>query len=200
MKPKITLLIIGCLSLLLTQCRNNDAVPLPKQRMYPRVIFPERTYTALDANDCDFTFKYPGYTKITKDEFIYEGNPMDNCWFNINDPKLNYTLHCSYYPINKTMNMTKMINDAFNIAGKHNTRANFRKETIIKNPHGVEGLYFDIEGPVASPVQFFLTDGTNHFFRASLYFNAKVNPDSTDVILKFVKTDIDTLIQTFQWK
>ncbi|MEZ4912376.1 MAG: hypothetical protein R2774_16120 [Saprospiraceae bacterium] len=199
MKNKFIVIFFGWLALLFIQCNNND-VQLPKQRMYPRVIFPEKSYTVFDSSYCNFTFKYPTYTKILKDAFIFEGKPSDNCWFNIHDAKLNYTIHCSYYPIDKTMNMTKMINDAFYIAGKHNTKANFRKETLIKNSHGVEGLYFDIEGPVASPVQFFLTDGTSHFFRASLYFNAKVNPDSTDIILKFVKSDIDTLIQTFHWK
>ena len=187
------------LVLIVMTCKEND-VPLPKMRMYPKVDFPAHKYTQYDTSSCVFTFKYPVYTKIVKDQYIFDGKPMSDCWFNIDNAKLNYTLHCSYYPIDKTMNMTKMINDAFNIAGKHNTKASFRNEKLIQNANGIEGLYFDIEGPVASPVQFFLTDNTSHFFRASLYFNAKVNPDSTQIVLDFVKADIDTLIQTFRWK
>jgi gliding motility-associated lipoprotein GldD len=113
---------------------------------------------------------------------------------------LNASLYCSYYRITKDKSISALINDAFNIAGKHNIKANYRRETIIENKNGVKGILFDIEGPVASPVQFYLTDDKNHFFRASLYFNSKVNPDSTAPVLSFIKTDIDTLISTFRWK
>ena len=83
---------------------------------------------------------------------------------------------------------------------KHNIKANYRKETIIDNGHGVKGILFEIEGPVASPLQFYLTDEKDHFFRASLYFNSKVNPDSTAPVLKYLRSDIDTLIASFKWK
>ena len=59
---------------------------------------------------------------------------------------------------------------------------------------------FDIDGPVASPTQFYLTDEDKHFFRASLYFNSKVNPDSTAQVLEFLKPEIDTLLSSFKWK
>ena len=140
------------------------------------------------------------YAEIVKDSFVFEGKPFNPCWFDINVKMLNSSLHCSYYNISKDRTLSSLINDAFNIAGKHNIKANYRKETIIHNKYGVKGILFDIEGPVASPRQFYLTDEKNHFFRASLYFNSHVDPDSTAPILTFINQDIDTLIATFHWK
>ncbi|MBK9733701.1 MAG: hypothetical protein IPO92_01525 [Saprospiraceae bacterium] len=179
---------------------NEEMAKTPKPHMYSRIIFPERGYQHFDSMLCNFTFKYPLYSKIIKDSVQFEGRPPNNCWFDINSRDLNTSIHCSYYNISQQKNLSTLIAEAFEIADKHNIKANFRKETVIKNASGVQGILFDIEGPVASPVQFYLTDGKQHFFRASFYFNSKVNPDSTAIVLKFVKQDIDTLISTFIWK
>lgn len=173
---------------------------MPKPRMFPRVFYPQKSFQSFDTSLCNFKFRFPKYGKIVKDTFIFEGEPSHPCWFDIDMKELNATLHCSYYEVTTNKNLSSLINDAFFIAGKHNSRANYRRESTIKNEHSVKGLLFDIEGPVASPTQFFLTDEKSNFFRASLYFNSKVNPDSTAPVLEFIKTDIDTMIASFQWK
>jgi gliding motility-associated lipoprotein GldD len=187
----VLLVFIGCAE---------ENMQTPKPRMYPKVIYPEKTYQDFDSTFCNFKFKFPNYSEIVQDSFVFEGKPSGACWFDIKNKDLNTSLHCSYYHISKDKDLSTLINDAFNIAGKHNIKANYRKETTIVNKYGVKGILFDIEGPVASPTQFYLTDEKNHFFRASLYFNSKVNADSTAPILKFVKQDIDTLIASFSWK
>ena len=179
---------------------NEELAKTPKPHMYSRIIFPEHHYQHFDSMLCNFYFKYPLYSKIIKDSIQFEGRAPNDCWFDINSKELNTSIHCSYYKISNQKNLSSLVADAFEIADKHNIKANFRKETVIKNTFGVQGILFDIEGPVASPVQFYLTDGKLHFFRASLYFNSKVNPDSTAIVLKFVKQDIDTLISTFNWE
>lgn len=188
-----------CYFLILISC-NSDTLKLPKSRMYPKIEYPEKKYIQFDTALCNFVFRYPDYGKIVQDSFKLEGEPEHACWFDIEIKSLNANLHCSYYQVTKEKNITDLINDAFEIAGKHNIKANFRKETIIQNKSDVNGVLFNIEGPVASPVQFYLTDNKKHFFRASLYFNSKVNPDSTAPVLNFIQSDIDTLISTFKWK
>jgi gliding motility-associated lipoprotein GldD len=118
----------------------------------------------------------------------------------LNLTSLNASIHCSYYEISGTRSLTSLVNDAFNLAGKHNIKANYRKESVIDNGSGVKGILFEIDGPVASPLQFYITDEKKHFFRASLYFNATVNPDSTAPVLQFLRPDLDTLISTFSWR
>ena len=82
----------------------------------------------------------------------------------------------------------------------HNKKANYIEEQGIRLPNGASGFIFNIEGPAASPLQFFLTDSTRHFLRGALYFNTSVNPDSLAPVLDFVKKDIFHMIETFEWK
>lgn len=174
---------------------------MPKPRMYPKVDYPTNSKNLkFDTTFCNFTFQYPQYARVVQDSFIYEDKPIHPCWFDINIPDLNASLHCSYYKVTKEKDLSSLVNDAFNIAGKHNIKANFRKESVIENESGAKGILFEIEGPVASPLQFYLTDEKNHFFRASLYFNSKVNPDSTAPVLKFIKPEIESMIASFEWK
>jgi gliding motility-associated lipoprotein GldD len=194
--------IILYLGLVYTLCSCGEvAIKMPKPRMYPKVDYPSAAGNLkFDTTFCNFTFQYPKYATVVQDSFFYEGKPIHPCWFDINIPDLNASLHCSYYKVTKEKDLSSLINDAFNIAGKHNIKANFRKESVIENESGAKGILFEIEGPVASPLQFYLTDEKNHFFRASLYFNSKVNPDSTAPVLKFIKPEIESMIASFEWK
>ncbi len=90
--------------------------------------------------------------------------------------------------------------DAFLIATKINERANYMEEMPVRNAQGVGGLRLTWTGPAASPIHFFLTDTTTHFFKAALYFDSKVQPDSLAPIASFIKSDIDTLISSFRWR
>jgi hypothetical protein len=56
-----------------------------------------------------------------------------------------------------------------------------------------------LSGPVASPLQFFATDSTNHFLRGSLYFDHSPNPDSLKPSLAHVEQDIIHLIESLAW-
>jgi hypothetical protein len=60
-------------------------------------------------------------------------------------------------------------------------------------------MVFSIEGPAATPFQFFITDEKQHFFRASLYFKTKINTDSLAPVYDFVKKDLRKMIETFEW-
>lgn len=178
----------------------SESAPLPKPRMYPRVVYPDKKFIAFLNADCPFSFQMPAYGAIQNDTFRFEGLPDNPCWFDLNLISLNASMHCSYYEITSDKSLTALVNDAFNLAGKHNIKANYRKESVINNGSDVKGILFEIDGPVASPVQFYITDEKKHFFRASLYFNATVNPDSTAPVLQFIRPDLDTLISSFKWR
>ncbi len=171
---------------------------LPKPRMYPKVEYPNRSYEEATVEACPFVFDIPQHTVLEQKVNFFE--EKHDCWFDIRSEALNYDIHCSYTAISSKEDLVDLLDDSFKIADEHNQKANYRDEKIIRNKKGVEGLQFDIGGPVASPVQFFLTDSTQHFFRASLYFNAKVNPDSIAPVLSYAKEDIKHMISSFEWK
>ena len=177
-----------------------EKIYVPKPRMYPKVEYPEKGYQQFDESYCNLSFDYPIYGEIQQDKYFFDDEPESSCWFTIQMPSLNGSLHCSYLEIDSRDRFDDLVNDSYEIASKHNIKANYRDELKLSNKNGVTGLMFDISGEVASHVQFFLSDTTQHFFRASLYFNDQVKADSIAPIYEFVKTDIMHMIETFNWE
>ncbi len=177
-----------------------ETVYTPKPRGFPRVIYPVKSYQPFDENYCHFTFQYPTYAVVQRDTVFFDEKPPSDCWFNLFIPSLNATLHCSYYAIDAKNTFEKLRKDAFDLADKHTSKADFIDELPIKKPNGVAGFVFDIQGPAASPFQFYLTDSTRNFLRGALYFNTKTRPDSLAPVFDFVKKDVIEMINTFEWK
>lgn len=171
----------------------------PKPRAYPKVVYPERDYQQFDENYCHFQFQLPTYSKVQQDTLFFNERPIDPCWFNIFYPDFDCTIHCSYYPISEENPLSKLQNDAFRLAMEHNRRATYIEEIPIQKPGNVSGYIFNLEGPVATPFQFFLTDSVEHFLRGALYFNSQIRPDSLMPLYEFVKVDITHMINTFEW-
>jgi gliding motility-associated lipoprotein GldD len=194
MKNSIWLLLL----IVFAACK--EEIAMPKPRMYPRVIFPEHSYQPFDENYCHFNFEMPKYAKVEQDTTFFDEKPADPCWFNLDIPELNAKLYCSYYPITAQNPLEKLRNDAFKIASKHNIKADFIDELPISKPDGTSGFIFNLEGPVASPFQFYLTDSTHHFLHGSLYINAQVNTDSLAPVIEFLKVDVMHAINTLTWK
>ncbi len=179
-------------------CKDNQ-VYVPKPRMYPKITYPQGELQTFDESYCKMSFEYPTYAKVEQDKYFFDEDPIDPCWFNVQFPDLAGTLYCSYIPIDNRAHYDKLINDSFRLVEEHNSKANFRQEEYIQNKYGVGGLYFTLGGEVATNMQYVLTDTTSHFFRASLYFDSKVRPDSIRPILEFVKSDVDKMIESFRW-
>lgn len=185
-----TILFAASVIVLLVGCA--ETPPTPKPRAYPRIEYPDKNYQDFSDMDCPFTFQFPAYGQII---------PKDKpCWFDIYMPAFEARIHCSYLPVKNRAEHDNFVKDAFVIADKINARANYMEQAPIRNDQGVSGLALTWTGPAASPVHFFLTDTTQHFFTAALYFDSKVQPDSLAPIVAFIKKDIDQMISTFTWK
>lgn len=179
-----------------------DIIYTPKPRAYPKIEFPKQGGVAnFDLEMCDLKFQRPDYTKVEKDSLFFNEGAKHPCWFDITYPMFSGRVHCTYVDISKENPFNKLINDAHTLANQHNIKADYIDTYIINNPKAkVYGTVFNIEGPVASPYQFYLTDSTNHFFRGSLYFKTQSNADSLAPVLEFVKKDIIQMINTFEWE
>lgn len=172
----------------------------PKPRIYPKVTFPERKYVNFDKNYCNFSFEMPDYMKVEQDTTFFDGKSKHSCWFNLTMPLFNGKVHFTYTPIQNVGDLTKVMNDAYKMASQHNKRADANTDYMFNNDSaGVYGVLYDLEGHVASPFQFILTDSVRHSVRGSLYFESKTNPDSLQPILEFVKYDVMNMLNTFKW-
>lgn len=94
-------------------------------------------------------FEYVEDTKKTEKERNFP------CWFDLYCKDLNTYLHFSYLPFENRTEFEDLISDAFEMVEKHNVKASSRRELLIDNTENkVHGLVFEIDGPVATPLQF----------------------------------------------
>lgn len=194
-----SVVILFLLAVLIQACE--ESVMVPKPRAYPKVVYPERGYQPFTEDYCDFYFEYPVYGIIQQDTAFFDEKPSHPCWFNVYIPNFECRIHCSYVPI-AGVSIDKLKNDAFKMTDWHNKKATYIDEKPFKNHNGVKGMLFEVEGPVASQMQFYMTDSLEqkHFMRGALYFYAKAQPDSLAPVYNFVKEDVLHMIETFRWK
>jgi len=184
--------------ILLNACRADYS---PKPRGYPRVVLPTGNYELYKASDCPFSFKHPNYTKIVKDTLFFRGKPENDCWFDISYPDLNARIHMSYKAMGNEKNeLIKLISDAYKLNSKHMRVADYIDDSTFITKNGVYGIHYKVGGDAASSTQFLVTDSINHFIWASLYFKHAPNEDSIAPYVHFIRQDIDTLINSFQWQ
>lgn len=196
-------LILSLFSLiLLVGCQNSDDVAYsPKPRMYPYVELPAAQYeTVNEKSDCGFTFRKSVHARIVDREMFFSEKLPDNCWFDLKYPALDANVHFTYYPIGKKQTFDALSSESFQMVYEHSAVASGIEETPIRQNGGAGGMAFELKGPVASPYQFFLSDTTDHFLRAALYFRVQPNPDSIAPVLHYIQTDMDTLIKSLQWQ
>lgn len=191
-------LATGLLAIVLSACQQE--VPLPKPRGYPKVDYPARGVRSYSDAGCPFAFEYPSYARVVRDTLNAKKAADNPCWFDLYVPAFDCRLYCSYYEIGQGKTLEELTSDAFELADWHTKKANYIDETPISRPPDMRGLVFTMDGPAATPFQFFLTDEKKHFFRGVLYFNTTINPDSLAPLYAFVRKDLDHLVETFTWK
>jgi gliding motility-associated lipoprotein GldD len=201
---KIITVFIVLITICFVSCKE-EKVFIPKPRIYPKVEFPERKIIKFNKDFCAFSFDYPDYMSFEQDTVFLMRNAPHACWFNLNLPSLNGSVHFTYTDLRKCDSISaclhKVYNDAYKMAQEHIPKANALEDFIINNPDkNVYGVLFNIEGHVASPFQIVMTDSVNHAVRAALYFKSRPEADSMAPIIEFVKTDIMNMLNTFEWR
>ena len=177
----------------------NSYTPIPKSKAYYRIDLPRPIYQ-LYKNDCPFKFEYPSYSKLEKDTVYFNEYQSNPCWYNLNFDTLNATLHITYNAIKSTEDISRFLNESHDLSWKHTVKAAYiEEESLSDSVKQVYGKIYKVGGNAASSFQFYLTDSSEHFLRGALYFEAKPNIDSLEIVVVHVKKDIEHLIYTFEW-
>lgn len=184
--------IIMCAILGLTQCSTPS---IPKPEGYFRITMPEVDYKP-DTTHCGLEIEKPVYSILENVENEKGGN---SCWFNLSFPDYNARFHCTEVEIQE--NLASLMNDSEESVFNHEAKANGISRIRVNNKEaGIYGVLYHLGGPVATPIQFFVTDSTKHFLRGSLYFNTSVNVDSTSPVVRRLLFDTEHLMRTVKWK
>lgn len=180
-------------AILLGACTNDSYAPKPIG--YPKVELPPAGYQPL-ADSVPFS------ANIAKSSYPRKkpSNPGDY-FLDIEYPTIKAKIHLSYKQFEGKSKLQEMMNDAYMFTSKHQQRANGISENIIHNDENrVHGLFFSVSGNAASPMQFWVTDSTNHFLRGALYFFTEPNADSLKPYTQYVSKDVIELIGSLKWK
>lgn len=188
---------IGIVSLVLWACNSPYAF---KKRGYFKIAFPEKKYQLFDKPGYPYTFEYPVYGEIIQDSLFFDQKTENDWWLNVDFPGYNGRIHISYKDVRRH-DFDSLVSDAFQMSFKQHTyKASGIRDSVMKTPNGIEGIYFTLMGNTATANQFFLTDSTRHFLRGALYFSATPNSDSLSVVNDFFKKDMLHLINSVRWR
>ncbi|GHT39832.1 hypothetical protein FACS189437_04390 [Bacteroidia bacterium] len=181
------LFIIYCL--LLTACTDYT----PKPAGYYRIDLPEPGYHWKEFQNDEFQIS-------NQATIIYTPHTEEGEFFNIVYPQLHAQIYCSYLLIKKE-NFAQFSEESRKFVYLHALKADAIREQVFENQEqSVYGIRYDIQGNVASPAQFVLTDSIHAFFRGALYFDNTPNQDSIAPVLDYINNDIQVLIESFRWK
>lgn len=187
---KNSLFIILSLTMLISllSCDGNKTF-IPKPPTYLKIEFPERNYSTYN-DECNFSFEAPSYFDIQ--------HIKNSCNRDIHFKDLNGTLHLSYIKMDTTL--SAYVNYALDKIDEHKVKATAIYDSVfINNDAKVYGTFFELQGNVASPFQFYLTDSTSIFMNGVIYFNTRPNYDSIKPVLDFVKQDLYKIMSTAEW-
>jgi len=168
----------------------------PKPKGYNRLVLPEAAYQSLP-DTLPYRFEYSQHARLLKDtSWVRETH-----WVEIYYPDLKANVHVTYKQVKNSEQLLKeYLNDAYVLTAKHQIKANAIDETITKTPSGKVAVIAEIEGEVPSQFQFTMTDSARHFLRGALYFNTRVQNDSLQPAIEYVKKDMMRMINTLEWR
>jgi gliding motility-associated lipoprotein GldD len=185
-KILMQILLIAIVLLTITSC-NIDSYPKPRGQV--RLEYPQPEYTYFTQKDSIYYFKYSKHSTIS--------NKGENN-LNIRYPKMDATIHLTYHSIDS--NYYSLIKDIEELTFKHSIRANSIDEKYFQNQEfHTKGILFDIEGEVASNIQFYITDSTENILSGELYFYVEPNYDSLKPAIDYIKNDIVELMESLRW-
>ena len=178
--------VVMCISI---SCTNNKR-PIPKPPTYLRMEFPDKNIIPYK-DDCGFSFEIPDFFNVDK-------APNGKCNRDISFGSLNGTLHLSV--IQMDTSLAAYIDYALSKVDEHKVKATAIYDSTLVNESGrAGGTLFALEGNVASPFQFYITDSTDLFLSGVVYFNARPNFDSLKPVLEFVEPELFRIMETLTW-
>jgi gliding motility-associated lipoprotein GldD len=169
-------------------CKDNDR-PIPKPPTYLKLNLPEKNYINY-SDDCGYSFQLP--------DFITARKVGNTCNRDFDLGSLNGMLHLSYIKMDTTL--AAYINYAIDKVDEHKIKATAILDTnFINKENRTYGTFFELQGNVASPFQFYLTDSNTVFMSGVIYFNTRPNFDSIRPVLNYLKKDLYKLMETAKW-
>ena len=185
-KRPVVLLTFLMLAFSIVSCKD-DVLPKPSGQL--RLEYQRAKYAHFE-NSCPFTFD------INSNSIIKE---KGDCNFTIDYPKMKATIYLSYKPVNN--NIDALLRDAQKLTYEHVIKADdILEQPFLNREDKVYGMFYQVNGNAATNAQFYVTDSIKHFIDCSVYFYAKPNFDSVMPATRYVKNDMQRIMESLRWK
>ncbi len=197
------LVILGLLFSIIA-CEQKQAGDVPRPKGYNRLDLPVAQYVALEAGH-PYQFEVSQYAQVIPDTVtignkkeVFKAEPH---WIYLYYPRWDAFIQITYKPLGgDKQKMKALINDAFALAYKHQGKAAGIHDYVMTTQDGRKAGLIELNGEVATSLQFFTTDSSKHFLRGAIYVKTATQNDSLAPIIRFLKQDALHLIQTLSWK
>lgn len=173
------------------------ADPVPKPRGYFRIDLPPDSARVLAA-PCPFSAEVPAYARLLPGG-TGQGDAGNACRTDMVFPGQRATVHITWRRLQG--DLPELVQDAHAFMEKHQAVATrIDVEQVLRGPDRVFGTLFAVEGNVASPMVFYLTDSVANFLYGALYFDVRPNADSLAPVTARIRADIRGLARSLRWE
>ncbi len=171
---------------------NSNASLESKPWGYPRLDLPKNYgYKTFENKTCPFTFQYPDFGMITRDQ-------QDSCWTDISFPVFDAKWHISHHDITQKKDRQSHYEDFRKLVFKHVKKASTIADYPFETSQG-KGIRYELYGNVGAPVEIFFYND-KHTMTADFYLNTAIKNDSLDPVIQLMKVEMDKMVQSFKWK
>ena len=182
---------------------------------YFRIDLPEHRYRSMDTTELQlnyvgdnvFAASYESLLPFTYEQSVYANTTIEpqkdnSLWVNITYPDLGATFRFTCLTVKNADSLRKLMITEDKMVKFHYQKADDVQYSVVNDPEArIWGQTYEIYGKqVATPFQFWLTDSSHYFVRATLYFDYVPNNDSLQPVIDYLKEDAMHLINTFAWK
>ena len=180
------LLIVCSIFFVFASCKEET---LPKPKSFLTLDYQDPTYKKSDI-PCNYQFEVSNLAQL---------NGSNNCWVQLKYPDLKATIHITYREVHN--NLDEILREVEKLTFEHTIKADAINAVPYENDkRRVFGKLYNVEGDVATNIQFRLTDSVNHVLAGALYFYSQPNYDSIVPAVRYIEKDIIHLIETLEWK
>lgn len=127
------------------------------------------------------------------------GEAEGACWSNLVFPGQRAVVNMTWRQIKG--DLPELIEDAHAFKAKHEQMATrIKTEEVLRDSARVFGTLFSVDGNVASPMVFYLTDSSSNFLYGALYFDVRPNADSLAPVTERIRADIQRFAKSLHWQ
>jgi gliding motility-associated lipoprotein GldD len=177
---------------------------LPRPKGYNRIELPAAKFTQLEKGH-PYSFEISSYAQVIPDtaqignkKQVWKAEPH---WIYIYYPRWDAFIQITYKSLGgDRKKMNALINDSYALAYKHQGKASGIQDYVMTTSDGRKAGLIELNGEVATSLQFFTTDSSKHFLRGAIYVKTATQNDSLAPIIHFLKQDAIHLVQTLRWQ